>query len=705
MTRNCQKIDLGTAEILSEKTVEAGSFATLRYVYTAGHPIDDTGFIKIAFRYAGDFGSPQFGIPSAPNYCSVSTTGNCRLEARWDPKGHTRPWGRALYLKVMGGYLDRGDRVKIVFGDDSGGSPGWRIQSFCEETFEFRTLVDPIATYEFKELPVSPVIRICPGPPVKAVCIAPTNAIVGKPVTVHFKLEDRWGNPIRNPRTVEIGGFAEPGVQRIELTDSETGLTARSNPVVVSAADSKCPHLWADFHGQSEETIGSNSIDDYFRFARDISRLDIAAHQGNDFQVTDSFWETINHTTASFYEPGRFVTFPGYEWSGNTPLGGDRNIYFVDEGGSIVHSSTDLLPEKCSAFPVAGTATELFGELSSQAEPTAFAFAHVGGRYADMAMHNESIELAVEIHSAWGTFEWLFHDAIQRGYRVGICANSDGHKGRPGSSYPGARKFGSYGGLTCVRSDTRDREGILKALRARHFYATTGNRSVIELTCSDSAGHSVTMGDVLKVPSLPIVIRCAVRGTAPLRTVQLWNGATLVEEKCAVAEPDSNRLTILWQGAEVRGRDRQVTWDGEIAVEGSRILDVKPVNFWNPDAQPQQVGDSRIQWQSITTGGIAGVVLTLSNPDAARIAFNSVQATFTVQVADLRREKFVKNCGGLSKHVALYMLPATPPDEDMDVEFRIAKLASGDNPLFVKICQEDGHMAWTSPVYACAGGR
>ena len=51
---------------------------------------------------------------------SVSTTGDCRIVPRWDPKGHTRPWGKALFLKVTDGYLDEGDAVTVVFGDPSG---------------------------------------------------------------------------------------------------------------------------------------------------------------------------------------------------------------------------------------------------------------------------------------------------------------------------------------------------------------------------------------------------------------------------------------------------------------------------------------------------------------------------------------------------------------------------------------------------------
>ena len=71
-------------------------------------------------------------------------------------------------------------------------------------------------------------------------------------------------------------------------------------------------------------------------------------------------------------------------------------------------------------------------------------WAQCGGRYADIVMaHDGRLEKSVEVHSAWGTFEWLVEDAFRMGYRVGIVGNSDGHKGRPGASYPGAGWFGA----------------------------------------------------------------------------------------------------------------------------------------------------------------------------------------------------------------------------------------------------------------------
>ena len=50
-------------------------------------------------------------------------------------------------------------------------------------------------------------------------------------------------------------------------------------------------------HGQSRETIGTNSADEYFDFGKNKSFLDICGHQGNDFQITDEFWKQLNLLT------------------------------------------------------------------------------------------------------------------------------------------------------------------------------------------------------------------------------------------------------------------------------------------------------------------------------------------------------------------------------------------------------------------------
>jgi len=95
----------------------------------------------------------------------------------------------------------------------------------------------------------------------------------------------------------------------------------------------------------------------------------------------------------------------------------------------------------------ANSAADLFTALQDE---DCVVFAHIGDRYADIKVaHDARIERSVELHSDWGTFEWLLEDAFEQGYRVGVLANSDGHKGRHGASHPGASLFGAYGGLPC----------------------------------------------------------------------------------------------------------------------------------------------------------------------------------------------------------------------------------------------------------------
>jgi len=80
------------------------------------------------------------------------------------------------------------------------------MQTFCVESLEFKTLADPIATYQFKEISASPNVRIVPGKPVQAVCIAPSQVIVNESFTYSLILEDRRGNPTGKPQERYLPG-------------------------------------------------------------------------------------------------------------------------------------------------------------------------------------------------------------------------------------------------------------------------------------------------------------------------------------------------------------------------------------------------------------------------------------------------------------------------------------------------------------------
>lgn len=691
-------MDIGCAEILTSSEVVAGEYSCVKYRYTVGHPIDDTGYVKIAFRFAGDFGIPQFEDSEGANYCHVSTDGDCYLEPRWDVKGHTRPWDRCIFLKVMGGYLDRGDTVDVVFGDRSQGGPGWQMQTFCEGSFEFKTFVDPIATYQFKELKKSPVLRIVPGQAVRVFCIAPSQATVGKKFQYGVKEEDRWGNPVARPRFHEHKGFEKTGVNWIELEHPHGRV--RSNPIEVMEASPKLGRYWGDLHGQSEETIGTNSIRDYFQFARDYALLDVAAHQGNDFQMGDDFWKYLNELTSEFNREGRFVTFPGYEWSGNTAIGGDRNVYYRKEGGPIIRSSLELVPGGKSAWKPAPTVKALFETMKEVERPDCFMFAHVGGRYADIRTHDEDLEWAVEVHSAWGTFEWMVQEAMEHGYRVGICGNSDGHKGRPGASWPGAGKFGSLGGLTCIRASDLSRDTLYEALKARHFYATTGNRSLLDVELYRGSEQVGMMGDIIRGGKHGYQLHVDVTGTGAIEYVEIFNGNHMLARLSPEAGGGyGKRFKIVWSGAERKGRARLVDWDGHLVIEENCIANYEPINFLNANKPLLQESKQRLSWKSTTTGGYSGLILELAERARGVLQVETLACSGRYELENDLPEPRGWDCGGVKKRMEIRPLPGNSGPHTMNIVFDINELVPGDNPIYVKVTQEDGHMAWSSPIY------
>jgi hypothetical protein len=689
--------DLGKITCSLRGTVVAGSWQTCVLKYTAGFAgIDDTGSIKIVCRYATDSGTPQFDDQSAPNYVTAVASNGAHLALRYDLKDNRRPWGKTIHIKVLQGYLKKGETITVTLGDTSGGSPGWRQQTFCEDTFELKILVDRYATYVYEELPKSPTFRIVPGDPIKLVAIAPSLASPKKKIAVRAKREDIWGNPIGKPWKIISPGFDEPATYRLPIEDPETGLTTETNPIVVSG-EPQPQRFWADIHGQSEETIGTNSIDSYFRFARDRAFVDICGHQGNDFQITDEFWLQINETTARFNQSGKFVVFPGWEWSGNTGLGGDRNVFFKNEGGVILRSSKALVAPEANPGPDAPHVVDLFDTLERFCRRgDVMLVPHVGGRYADLASHSKTLEPVVEVHSAWGTFEWMLDDAFSRGYRVGIVANSDGHKGRPGASFPGASTFGSYGGLTCVLAESLDRDSVWDAYQSRRVYGTTGAR--ISLDVSTEAGQQ--MGEVVSTDSLP-TFRIDVSGTAPIERIEIRNAMRALKIVRPYSKADlTYRVKILWQGATVRGRGRQVNWDGGLTVKGNRIVSFEPISFWNPEKRCEQMSDRQLAWQSLTTGGVAGVILNLEKPGGS-IEVSTIQKSFTVRAGELGIAGKSFRLGGVGKQISAYQLPPAGGQRDVSCEFTpTAKmLNSGDNPIYVCVVQEDGHMAWSSPIY------
>jgi hypothetical protein len=317
-------------------------------------------------------------------------------------------------------------------------------------------------------------------------------------------------------------------------------------------------------------------------------------------------------------------------------------------------------------------------------------------------MHDPEIELAVEVHSSWGTFEWLVEDALRRGYRVGICASSDGHKCHPGASYPGAGEFGSLGGLTCVLARRLDRECVFEALAARHFYATTGNRCLLDVELVTGDGRRAIMGDVMDISGSDVGaphLRVRAAGTAPIESLEVRNGLNVLQTLRPYSKDDlGNRVKVVWSGAQVRGRDRLASWHGGLRVQGNVILSADPINFWNANHPLKTVGRHQLTWNSNTTGGVSGVILTLEQPHVGSLEIETLELRVVCEIGAVGLEPMVWQCGGLRKQIEIYRLPTRQSPCEFSFALPLTRLRKGDNPIYVRMMQEDGHMAWTSPL-------
>ena len=737
--------NLGSATVTPSGIFEAGSYHTFTIVYTAGrYGVDDSGSLKICHRFAADQARPQFDDPKGVNYTTVVASNNAVLEVRYDPKGHTRPWDRTLYIKVVKGFLSEGDTITVTFGDQSEGAAGMRLQTFCEETYRFRVLVDPIATCNYQALPEQPTITVGPGSASEWKAVLPTLRRVGETFALSMKAEDKWGNPtnlqawsatleaslpVENlPETVSVaeGDFTnvidglrvtEPGDLTIILRDDAGAVLARSNPLRV-AAETETTHWWGDMHGQSQETVGTNSAEQFFAFARDKAFVDVAGHQANDFQISNEFWGWLNELTTEFNDDGRFVTLPGYEWSGNTALGGDRNVYFTTEGRQIRRFSHALVDDMSDIATDSTTAEALFHDLKAAGEDVV-TFAHCGGRYADVKLaHDGDIEKSMEIHSAWGTFEWLVHDAFEMGYRSGIVANSDGHKGRPGASYPGSSSFGAIGGLTCLKMKELSRTAVFDCLRKRHHYATTGNRMYLDVaadfategtlyhddpalgSAEGKPARLAIMGDIVHLPEGDVTLKVKMHASAPIERVDIFNGLQHLETlRPYTAEDLGARIRVIWEGAEYRGRFRQVIWDGSAEFSENEVLRTEKINFFNLDKDLRQVSDNRLEWRALTTGNYGGFDAWVKDAYGGTLAIDTRLVKAGVPLEDIGFEDEIFDAGALGRAIRIFRLPDENPHYTMDFEREIAIEAGRDNPLFVRITQEDGFHIWSSPIY------
>jgi hypothetical protein len=302
-----------------------------------------------------------------------------------------------------------------------------------------------------------------------------------------------------------------------------------------------------------------------------------------------------------------------------------------------------------------------------------------------------------------------------------LVCHSDDHKGRPGAAWPGAGLFGAIGGLTCYLMERLDRPTLFQTLRQRHHYGTTGTRLLLDVgarlpagatlfeddpklgPCASAPAERAIMGDVVQAEG-EVVLEVEAAGSAPLERIVVFNGKTpIATHRGYTRDQLGRRIRVLFEGAEYRGRGREVLWRGHARLDGNRFERARSINLFNADKPLRLAADgSRVELDTVTTGNSSGFDLWLAEPDAGEIAIQTDVASARIRIAEIGLEDVIVDAGGLGRRLRLFRLPDTNPTWSMRFEQPVA-LQAGDNPLYVRLTQEDGHQAWSSPIYLVPG--
>jgi hypothetical protein len=301
-----------------------------------------------------------------------------------------------------------------------------------------------------------------------------------------------------------------PGVYRaIAYRAGTRAEVARSNPLQVIDERAGGERIyWGEIHAHTEMSDGIGDCSELYRHALEEGYLAFASAIDHAEFFSDNEWLWMQDVTNSWNQPGRFVTLVGYETEGKQR---DRNVY----------TSRPRLKLFRGRYPPTSSLDVVWGHFHGDEEV-------VGGVHALLAHginwehwghHDPSVERFVEIYSMWGASdfrdsrlvpnwidEWISrgnihppmttNELLQKGAKLGFTGGGDCHQGRCGfvSEDPDGHiaipeHLATYTqfrcGMTAAVLPRLDRASLIKSIRNRRTYATTGARILLDFTAAD----------------------------------------------------------------------------------------------------------------------------------------------------------------------------------------------------------------------------
>lgn len=552
-------------------TVYRASPVTLTFVYTAGPKGIAVGGGVVCFvsNFWG-WAQPQITFPDRPGYVTVSCSNpKVGIDLIIDPTS------QAVYARIEKQPLQMGETLVFIYGDTQDGKFPYakgRADTYAERGERFFFRVDGDGDGFYTPIEHQPYFQVLPGKPFKLNAYAPSRAYVSKTFEIALSVLDRANNLVeyydgriklkvvgnratlptevvfrpKDRGTLRVAVTANsPGIISIEASDASKKLErAISNPTVVAETNDEPLKLyWADLHGHSNYSDGTGVPEDYFRYARDVARLDVVALTDHDnwgyepLSKSTRLQTQILDVVRRFHEPGKFVTIAGYEWTNWTY--GHMHVLFAEDDQTLIIPWNEPLgidPE---------TLWNALGSRDCITIPH-----HTGGGPIPFywKFYNPQFVPVVEITSVHGVSERMGHpqgidspvksgmvqSALARGYRLGLIGSGDTHDGHPGMK----SISGGVSGLAGIYARELNREAIFEALRARRVYATSGCRSILRFHM-----NKTHMGGIAKLFKTDQLRQFTVNVLADSPIAEI----TMVKNNQNIASKSGDGIFMTWQ--------------------------------------------------------------------------------------------------------------------------------------------------------------
>lgn len=332
-----------------------------------------------------------------------------------------------------------------------------------------------------------------------------------------------------------------PGVYRAHAYDPKTGaVRAESNPMEILESDDKRPAVyWGQIHCHSEQSDGTGRFEDIYHNSRDEGCLDFAAGSDHAEYFSDNEWLWMQDISNRFNEEGRFVTLNGYERAG-------------DQGHWNFYTSADRLElfRGMNMDPSKNTLQSACERLSSRTDVVAGPHVH-HGRFS--FEYTSNVQCFHELYSMWGNYEKLTYGILNKGAVIGVTGGGDNHEARGGFSCEDPEGQGKTPhvfapglkwktGLTAALMPRLGRTELIRALRERQTYATTGPRILVDFSVS-----GVSMGGECKVGRDAPTIMAVVHGVSQIARVEIIRDGQTSQS----IQGDGQDMTVKWSDSAV----------------------------------------------------------------------------------------------------------------------------------------------------------